>query len=83
MGVAVSAALGATGDLVARGCVENESPAGPDDCAQSFDWLRLPQDVALSPDGESVYVAAIGDDTIVRRAEHQRPLLRLRPGGEP
>jgi fibronectin-binding autotransporter adhesin len=81
MGVVVaSGALGSTGDLLPRGCVENESPAGPDACAQSSDWLRLPQDVAVSPDGRSVYVAAIGDDTIVR-FKRNRNTGSLQPKG--
>jgi DNA-binding beta-propeller fold protein YncE len=55
----------ATGDLTPRGCVE-DNDTGDGSCAKSTDGLDRPGGVAVSPDGESVYVASIQDDAVVR-----------------
>ena len=62
--VVASAALGATGDLAPRGCIDDD-PAGPDDCARSLPNLGNPQGVTVSPDGRSVYVAGQVDDALL------------------
>ena len=57
----------ASGALTPAGCVDdNDAPQGPDTCAQSADGLDAASSIAVSPDGESVYVAAVNDDAIVR-----------------
>jgi DNA-binding beta-propeller fold protein YncE len=55
----------ATGKLVSRGCVD-DNDSTPDGCAQSVDGLGAADSIAVSPDGESVYVASAFDDAVVR-----------------
>ena len=57
-------AIGAAGDLTPRGCISDAGdPAG---CGVTQQGLGDGRGVAVSPDGTSVYVAAQGDDAIVR-----------------
>src|ERR1044072_8968564 len=53
-----------TGALTPAGCI-NDSGGGAG-CAQSANGLDQTQGVAVSPDGKSVYNAALGDDAIAR-----------------
>src|SRR5688572_7357919 len=50
------------GTLTPRGCVET---TGQNECDQEADGLGSPRPMAMSPDGKSLYVGALGDDTIV------------------
>ena len=55
-----------TGVLTPVGCIDdNDAPAGPDTCAASADGLNRPFGLAVSRDGESVYVASADDDAVV------------------
>ena len=54
-----------TGALTPQGCVDDDD-TGADACAQSADGLDGAIGVAVSPDGDSVYVAAAADDAIAR-----------------
>ncbi len=54
----------ADGSLTPAGCVED--PPIDKGCASSADGLAAATGVAVSPDGISVYVAARGDEAIVR-----------------
>jgi 6-phosphogluconolactonase (cycloisomerase 2 family) len=56
-----------TGALTPRGCVD-DNDSGLDDCAQTADGLDTVNAVAVSPDGQSVYAAAAGDDDVARFA---------------
>ena len=58
-----------TGALTWIGCIDSE-PAGPDNCGVDVPGLRGARGVGISPDGTSVYVAAQGDDAIVRFARN-------------
>ncbi len=53
------------GGLTAQGCID-DNDSGADACAQSADGLDGAFSLALSPDGLSVYAAAIDDDAVVR-----------------
>ena len=65
--VAFSRLPGVSEELGTLGCVDdNDSPQGPDACAQSTDGLDGANSVAVSPDGKSVYVASREDDAVVR-----------------
>jgi DNA-binding beta-propeller fold protein YncE len=61
-----AAALAVTGDLTqpagTAGCI-SETGAGP--CADGH-GLNLPADVAVSPDGKSIYVASFDSDAVAR-----------------
>ena len=63
--VVSSAALGATGDLTALGCVQ-DNDSGIDGCTTSVDGLNGAEPVAASADLASVYVAGVLDDAIAR-----------------
>jgi DNA-binding beta-propeller fold protein YncE len=63
--VCAAVALAASGDLTSEGCVDDNDD-GTDICAQSVDGLSGAESVAVSPDGESVYVASAFDDAVVR-----------------
>jgi len=52
------------GTLKAKGCIDD--PAGVDPCDDTTDGLDGAANVAVSPDGTSVYVTAAFSDTIVR-----------------
>jgi 6-phosphogluconolactonase (cycloisomerase 2 family) len=58
----------ATGALASSGCVDDDDdPAqGPDACAAETNGLFNAAPVAVSPDGEFVYVGSANDDGIVR-----------------
>lgn len=61
--VIVASALASTGDLAARGCVED---TGQDECETETPGLDGARSVAVSPDGRSVYAASSDDAAIVR-----------------
>jgi len=63
--VAASVAFGAPGQLSPRGCLDVAGPGGPDDCGRTAPGLDGASDIAISPDGRSVYVTAFDDDAIV------------------
>src|SRR6266511_3728798 len=54
-----------SGGLAAQGCID-DNDSGADACAQSADGVDGAFSLALSPDGLSVYAAAIDDDAVVR-----------------
>jgi hypothetical protein len=54
-----------TGRLTPQGCVDDDGD-GPDNCSQTADGLDGARSVVVSPDGESVYVAAQIDDAVAR-----------------
>ena len=54
-----------SGALTPIDCVD-DNDTGADDCAQSIDGLARVHQIALSPDGTSLYAAAIVDDSVVR-----------------
>jgi DNA-binding beta-propeller fold protein YncE len=61
----------ATGALTPQGCIDDndtatDSAQGEDNCGQMTNGLAGAASVAVSPDGKSVYVAALDDDAIVR-----------------
>jgi len=78
--VAASVALGAPGQLNPRGCLDVAGAGGPDDCARTAPGLDGASDIAISPDGRSVYVTAFDDDAIVHLRRTPRN-GRLRPAG--
>lgn len=55
----------ADGSLSYVGCID-DNDSGADDCAQSTDGLGFPFDVAVSPDGRSVYTVSFGDEAVSR-----------------
>jgi 6-phosphogluconolactonase (cycloisomerase 2 family) len=59
-------ALAAPGGLRAIGCIDAPPAAGSDDCDDSADGLDSVADVAISPDGRSLYAAGLESDAIVR-----------------
>ncbi len=63
--VITGTALAATGDLTVRPCLD-DNDSGPDVCPQSTDGLGGSNDLAVSPDGKSVYVVSSVDHAIVR-----------------
>ena len=63
--VITGTALAATGDLTVRACLD-DNDSGPDVCPQSTDGLGGSNDLAVSPDGKSVYVVSSMDHAIVR-----------------
>ena len=54
----------ADGALVPAGCIDDED-TGPDACAQTAPGLDEARGIAVSPDGESVYVVSQTDNAIV------------------
>jgi 6-phosphogluconolactonase (cycloisomerase 2 family) len=58
----------ATGALTSSGCVDDDDDPGqgPDACAAETNGMRDAATVAISPDGEFVYVGSGNDDAIVR-----------------
>ena len=52
------------GALTPQGCID-DNDSGADDCAQATDGLDGARSVAVSPDGDSVYVASGPDDALV------------------
>jgi 6-phosphogluconolactonase (cycloisomerase 2 family) len=54
-----------TGALSPQGCVD-DNDSGADTCAQSADGLDGARSVAVSPEGESIYVASGADEAVVR-----------------
>jgi 6-phosphogluconolactonase (cycloisomerase 2 family) len=54
-----------SGALTPIDCID-DNDTGADDCAQSIDGLARVHQIALSPDGNSLYAAAIVDDSVVR-----------------
>ena len=54
-----------TGILDPAGCID-DNDSGADNCAQTTNGLDGARSVAVSPDGESVYVVSGPDDAIVR-----------------
>jgi 6-phosphogluconolactonase (cycloisomerase 2 family) len=54
-----------TGALTPIDCVD-DNDTGADDCAQSTDGLGRSHQIAMSPDGKSLYAASIEDDAVVR-----------------
>src|SRR6185503_10203304 len=60
-------ALAATGDLTVRPCT-GDNDDGPAGCTQSTDGLSGINDVAVSPDGKSVYAVSSTDSALVRFA---------------
>jgi DNA-binding beta-propeller fold protein YncE len=63
--VCAAVALAASGDLTPEGCVDDNDD-GTDVCAQSVDGLSAADSIAVSPDGESVYVASAFSDAVVK-----------------
>jgi DNA-binding beta-propeller fold protein YncE len=57
-------AVGPTTTLTPQGCVD-DNDSGDDACAWSTNGLDAAHSVAVSPDGESVYAASLGDNAIV------------------
>ena len=58
----------ASGALTPRGCIDdNDPPAGPDNCADDTNGLDGAGSVAVSADGNSVYVASDQDDDAIAR----------------
>jgi DNA-binding beta-propeller fold protein YncE len=55
-----------TGALTPQGCVDDDDSGTEDGCAQSTSGLGNAFELAVSPDGTSVYVVSTGDDAIVR-----------------
>jgi len=53
------------GTLTPLDCIDDDE-SGPEAGCSTADGLNNPQSIAISPDGMSVYVAAVGDDAIVR-----------------
>lgn len=51
------------GALTPAGCIDDDD-FGPGTCARTASALAQAQDVAVSPDGESVYVTSFGDDAV-------------------
>lgn len=64
--VFASGASAATGSLTDLGCFEDVESSGSVPCAGSQQGLLGANDVAVSPDGKSVYVVGYYDDAIVR-----------------
>lgn len=57
----------ATGTLTPAGCIDdNDAPSGPDTCAASTNGLDNPMALAISPDGDDIYVATTVDDAVVQ-----------------
>lgn len=54
-----------TGALTPVGCVEDDTPEAADACADETSGLFAAWDIAVSPGGESVYAASLGDDALV------------------
>jgi 6-phosphogluconolactonase (cycloisomerase 2 family) len=52
-----------TGALTPQGCIE-DNDSGADECSRSTDGLTNAIELAISPDGESVYVVSIGDSAV-------------------
>ncbi len=52
-----------TGALTPQGCVD-DNDSGADDCALATDGLDGARSIAISPDGDSVYVASGPDDAL-------------------
>ena len=87
-----------TGALTPQGCVD-DNDSGADDCAQATNGLDGARSIAISPEGDSVYVASGPDDALVRfsrdpqtgrldaaglrRRPRQRPRLVRADGGRP
>jgi DNA-binding beta-propeller fold protein YncE len=62
--LAAASAVAVTGDLTPQGCISDVGdPAG---CGTTQQGLRNAEDVEVSPDGTSVYVASGVDDAIAR-----------------
>jgi DNA-binding beta-propeller fold protein YncE len=55
----------ATGAITPIDCIEDDE-TGNAECAVAADGLGDPYSVAVSPEGNSVYVASLGDDSVVR-----------------
>jgi len=69
-------ALAAPGDLTFKRCVEDT--LGPEDCGRESVALNGANDLALSPDGRSLYVPAIFGNSVAHLRVNER-LGRLRP----
>ena len=54
-----------TGALTPIDCVD-DNDTGADDCSQSTDGLGRSHQIAMSPDGKSLYAASIDDGAVVR-----------------
>lgn len=68
---AAAPAHAAKGDLRFVQCVDDVAPGG-DDCARSATALDQPTDLALSPDGRSLYVTAFASDALVHLRRNKR-----------
>jgi DNA-binding beta-propeller fold protein YncE len=79
--VVAATALAATGELTPKGCIDDEPPNGPDDCAESAPALNRPVSVAVSPDGKSVYVTSMEQDDAVTHFRRNRKTGKLTPRG--
>ena len=55
-----------SGALAYRGCVDNRTPAGPDDCARSAEGLREAYSIGISPDGRYLYTGTINDGSMAQ-----------------
>jgi len=55
-----------TGKLGYKGCVENRTPTGPDDCAQSAEGLHEAYSIGISPDGRYLYSGTINDGSMAQ-----------------
>ena len=54
-----------TGAITPQDCIE-DNDTGNAECATTVDGLGDPYSVAISPEGNSVYVASFGDDAVLR-----------------
>jgi 6-phosphogluconolactonase (cycloisomerase 2 family) len=48
-----------SGELAYKGCVENRTPDGPDNCARSVEGIREVYSLGLSPDGRFLYSGSL------------------------
>jgi 6-phosphogluconolactonase (cycloisomerase 2 family) len=54
-----------TGALTPRGCVD-DNDTGPDRCRRTSNGMDTPRSIDITEDGRWLYVAATGDDALVR-----------------
>lgn len=60
-----------TGALRPKGCVD-DNDTGPDRCARTTNGLDTPRSIDITEDGRWLYVAATGDDSLVRFHRNRR-----------
>jgi 6-phosphogluconolactonase (cycloisomerase 2 family) len=61
----------ATGALTPRGCID-DNDTGPDRCRRTTNGLDTPRSIDVTEDGRWLYVAATGDDSLVRFRRNPR-----------